>query len=576
MKKKIVSVLLILTMVICMMPYMAFADEPVQTEVYSVSVDFTSQKAGSFLHAPQVGYEVSSDLAESYGYPDAAGAVSVMDVLVSAHELVYGGDFTPETAEDYLTVSDGRVTKMFDYVFPAETFVNHSFATVEAEVRDGDLVEFFFLEDVDFADMYNWFTDAEGAYSRTFEVNAGEDLELCLRGLNLRNADGSYTEDAIVGSAAATSVPRAQLYAVDPGTGALTAIGWPEYSSSSKYIIYFDEPGEYWITAYGRSGCTFRQILTLTKITVTEPEPEPEPVKAYVDFTSQMSGSFLHAPKFGYEVSSDLAESYGYTDAVEGVSVLDVLAAAHELVYGENFTQETAEDYLAVSGNRVTKQFGSVFPAVFFLNRAYANDGTQGPDGRYNTVPAGAQEVQDGDLIEFFFMEDNTPGDIYNWFTGTNRRYSRSYLTFTGRNLKLTLKGYPVYYAYGFANATEMVNCNALYVNGAQIYTVDMETGALTAIDGAVTNRNGEVTLKFTEPGDHWVAAYATQGIGNTQILTLTKITVRKLIKIDPSDWKDKYTRDDFTKKDFNDIVVSGIDTSTITILTAFRVPMVK
>ena len=122
MKKKIVSVLLILTMAICMMPYMAFADEPVQTEVYSVSVDFTSQKAGSFLHAPQFGYEVSSDLAESYGYPDAAGAVSVMDVLVSAHELVYGGDFTPETAEDYLTVSDGRVTKMFDYVFPAETF----------------------------------------------------------------------------------------------------------------------------------------------------------------------------------------------------------------------------------------------------------------------------------------------------------------------------------------------------------------------------------------------------------------------------------------------------------------------
>ena len=49
------------------------------------------------------------------------------------------------------------------------------------------------------------------------------------------------------------------------------------------------------------------------------------------------------------EVSSDEAEKFGYTDSVSGVSALDVLVKAHELIYDKNFTAETKDDYLVVS-----------------------------------------------------------------------------------------------------------------------------------------------------------------------------------------------------------------------------------
>ena len=84
-------------------------------------------------------------------------------------------------------------------------------------------------------------------------------------------------------------------------------------------------------------------------------------VTAEVGFTSQLSGAFLHAPQFGMTVSSDLAESYGYADqdsVTDGVSALDVLVRAHELVLGDEFTPETAQNYLQLSNGSPTMQFG--------------------------------------------------------------------------------------------------------------------------------------------------------------------------------------------------------------------------
>ena len=62
----------------------------------SAAVSLAVQAGGAFLCAPQQGVSVSGNLAESYGYTDAvADGVSVLDVLVYAHELVYGDAFTP-------------------------------------------------------------------------------------------------------------------------------------------------------------------------------------------------------------------------------------------------------------------------------------------------------------------------------------------------------------------------------------------------------------------------------------------------------------------------------------------------
>ena len=64
----------------------------------------------------------------------------------------------------------------------------------------------------------------------------------------------------------------------------------------------------------------------------------PQPVTGSFSFTAQMAGGFLMAPQTGVEVTSNLAESYGFTDQVaytDAVSPLDVLVKAHELIFGE-------------------------------------------------------------------------------------------------------------------------------------------------------------------------------------------------------------------------------------------------
>ena len=552
MKKKIVSIVLVMTMVLCLIPAMAFANDagasagangfkgrdiigdkipifvdfpggPVK-KLQKVKVSFTSQKSGEFLHAPQFNYEVASNLAESYGYSDSVNGVSVLDVLVAAHKLVYGADFTRNTANNYLTVGDNGVTMQFGSTAYPVFFMNRARSTdgtqsssgiynptnvMTQQVYEGNLIEFFFLEDADYADMYNWFTDADGNYSRTFTATAGEPFELGVSGFHVINAGSVINEEEMVN--AGSSVYRAQVYTVDIATGALTKMAGSITGSNGKAMLYFEEPGEYWIAAYGGAGCTFKQILTLTKVNVEE-KVIP---KVSVDFTSQSLGAFLHAPKFGYEVAGDLAESYGYNDTAEGVSVLDVLVAAHELVYGEGFTKASAKDYLEVSGSgRVTKQFGRSWFTYFFLNRGYA--------------PAGLnafQEVKDGDLVEFFYQEDNGPGDTYNWFVDASGTYSRNFTVNAGEAFDMYVRGYNVY--AGFESATEetMVG-NGSAQGGVQICTVDPETGALTEISGAVTNGNGRVLMGFEEPGEYLITEYSTRGVMFTQVLTVTRFTV--------------------------------------------------
>ncbi|MBR2547877.1 MAG: hypothetical protein IKF07_06780 [Eubacterium sp.] len=266
----------------------------------------------------------------------------------------------------------------------------------------------------------------------------------------------------------------------------------------------------------------------LPDITLKVKQPAPT---VEVDFTSQMSGGFLHAPKFGYEVAGDLAENYGYEDSVDGVSALDVLVAAHELVYGDEFTTQTADTYLEIaSSGSPTKQFGidmDDYYGGFFVNHCFPNDGTMLDDGHYYGTTAGTQAVQDGDLVEFFFYEDDYLGDTYNWFTDSEDVPGRSFSVLQGEDLSLTLKGFYAMESSLFRDADEMMASDDAYeIEDAQIFMVDPETGALTEIDGAVTDDEGKVTLNFDKAGEYTIAAYGNDDCMFTQILSLTKINV--------------------------------------------------
>ena len=71
MKKRALSLLMSLVMLVSMLPTTAWAaDETETTTPTKVNVDFTAQAAGGFLIPPQFNVEVFSDEAEKFGYKD--------------------------------------------------------------------------------------------------------------------------------------------------------------------------------------------------------------------------------------------------------------------------------------------------------------------------------------------------------------------------------------------------------------------------------------------------------------------------------------------------------------------------
>ena len=110
MRKRIISLFLAAVMLAGLLPMQALAQETEQTasSPVTVTVQYTAQMEG--LMNPKLGAEVSSDLAESYGFADqvAPDQVSALDVLVKAHEDILG------TVEGMLEVgSSGFVTTVF-------------------------------------------------------------------------------------------------------------------------------------------------------------------------------------------------------------------------------------------------------------------------------------------------------------------------------------------------------------------------------------------------------------------------------------------------------------------------------
>ena len=530
-------------------PALAKADVKLSPPV-TVSVDMTAQLTGAYLFAPQTGVEVSSDLAEKYGFTDALfGQVSVLDVLVKAHEICYGSDFTAATAANYLAISQYGSPSMQFGIDSSDYFGgfyynramandgtkydenNYNGTTVTTQaVKDGDLIEFFFYEDEYYGDTYNWFVDADGNYSRSFKARTDKPLTLTLKGFFAMSSSIFKDADEMVASDTPSEQADVQIYLLNKTTGALTAIEDAITDEDGAVTLSFPEAGTYTICAYGTDDCMFLQLLSMTEIT----SADPVPVKASVDFTAQLSGAYLFAPQTGVEVSSDLAESYGFTDSVDiesAPSVLDVLVKAHEICYGSSFTKAAAANYLVIgqygSPNMQFAVDSSDYFGGFYYNRAMANDGTKYDEDNYNGTTVTTQPVKDGDLIEFFFYEDEYYGDSYNWFTDADGNYSRSFTVNENEDLQLTLKSFFAMSSSIFKDAEEMVSSDKPEAQAdIQLAFVDLQTGAITDIDGAITDEDGLVTLNFEDPGTYVICAHSTDDSMWTQLLSMTTIEV--------------------------------------------------
>ena len=255
--------------------------------------------------------------------------------------------------------------------------------------------------------------------------------------------------------------------------------------------------------------------VTPTTYTVTMIAPHaPVVTTAEVTIRSQAAGAYLHGFAEKQTVASDLAEKYGFTDEVDGVSALDVLVRAHELIFGDAFTKETAATYLVLgSGGWISTIFSTATDASgFYLNQGYPNDGTPAASGGgYNGTFTTNTKVNDGDVLDFYVMEDDSGySDYYTWLENVPDKMV------DGDKVTVTVKGF--YAMSGYLHKTPAdLKAAAKPLAGVQLAWVDPATGAATPIDGAVTDENGKATFTVDGKAATGVLAAASYGDANEE-----------------------------------------------------------
>ena len=461
-------------------------DKPVTPANTKVLV--RAQDGGAWLHQPMV-RELTGGEAEKYGYADKVEGVSALDALVVSHELTFGDDFTPETAKDFLEVSSsGFITKMYG----TETsicgfYVNAGYpndgtkapsgpgyngtTVVNTKLNDGDTVDFFFYADGDaYSDYYTWIDVPE-------TMVTGEAITVTVKGFFA--VEGYRYKDAAELKAAARPLE---------GVG----LAWVDADGYIKPIkgVVTDEDGQATFTVGSEAtGYLVAQsgddVYALMNPSDYIRKVAGKPVETLgLTIRSQADNAYLQSMDKELEVASNTAEKYGFTDKVEGVSVLDALVAAHELVYGDKFTPATAKQYLAIDPN--TDWESKVFGRETGFHGFYINN-----DFPTNEAGAGQPKVTDTKLLD---------GDVLDYFVGSDAENQNDYYTWlevpatmtSGEDITVTVKGVK-------AMDPDATQANAQPLEGVGLAWVDMATGTVKPIEGVVTDENGKATFTVVE-----------------------------------------------------------------------------
>ena len=408
------------------------------------------------------------------------GILTYHEALIALHEAYCPGGYDP---------GDGFVQKVWDVVTnPTGSYyflknnvpLSMGVTNTTMTVAQGDnLYAVVDSDEANYSDIICFFN------KRALNVEAGSKFTLNLRGSSSMLPDG-YTEDNVVGA-------KVGIWK----DGKFTAIDGAVTDKNGNVSLTLNKAGTYIISA---SGEIQTQIANWgggngkETITVNAPLTAPYCVVtvtgtavtyANVTFSYQEAGN-QEVFAFDEKIASDLAESYGYRDLVkDGVSALDVLVHAHELVFFDQFTPENATDFLAISdANWVTKRMGEES-----LNLAILVNGKQaaGSDGKGLMI--NQTKVVDGDYVTFGVYEDAAYYlDKYVWLETADGKPLTGQTFYANTDLDLIVKSN--YAAYG--DPVEVVE-------GAQLATMDMKTGKIGPITGKISDKDGKISLHIPE-----------------------------------------------------------------------------
>ncbi len=225
-----------------------------------------------------------------------------------------------------------------------------------------------------------------------------------------------------------------------------------------------------------------------------------------VNVTFSVCGNDMAFQKYVLCVKSGTAEKFGYETAekdhngieIDGVTVFDVIVAAHEKLYGEWFISNP-ENYLVMNSGFITKAFSQNAASTgFIVNGVMPNDGIYNPDFYGCTSYAcDTAQVKDGDDISYFFYQDTKFwSDYYSWFD------CNEYTVNAEDTLTVNLNGYcAVYYGINewqtildnYAEALEDINIYT-YINGEKVLL-------------GTTDKNGNGDISFTKEGEYIIFA---------------------------------------------------------------------
>lgn len=357
---------------------------------------------------------------------------------------------------------------------------------------------------------YTYTPSAAGTYTLVFKASDGKaespeyKFVLTVIDPNAKSSDAGVASVKVAGVEAAAGTAENSFSVTLPAGTEVTADSFEITLSDSKATLTGPAKGEdgvwtFTVTAEDGTAVTY-------SVTVTVKEAKT----IHATISMQAENMFIMVPT-RVEVSSDLAERYGYADDVtDGVSALDVLVKYHELTFGEDFTKDSKSDYLVVSNGTITTVNGEKTSAFSFaVNGEFPCD----KNGEYNTqygytgYTISQTPVAEDGTVEFFFYQDTSMYmDYYTWFTDTDGSRLDTFTVQAGTDFTLGMDGYM--YAYGGSLKPEdrKTHGAALDPEDIQICTVG-EDGTLTPVEGKVIGENGQVTLSFAAAGSYVLSA---------------------------------------------------------------------
>ena len=221
----------------------------------------------------------------------------------------------------------------------------------------------------------------------------------------VKSDDAGVTSVKVAGVSAAAGTAENSFSVTLPAGTEVTADSFEITLSDSKATLTGPAKGEdgvwtFTVTAEDGTAVTY-------SVTVTVKEAKT----IHTTISMQAENMFIMVPT-RVEVSSDLAERYGYADDVtDGVSALDVLVKYHELTFGEDFTKDSKSDYLVVSNGTITTVNGEKTSAFSFaVNGEFPCD----KNGEYNTqygytgYTISQAPIAEDSTVEFFFYQDTS------------------------------------------------------------------------------------------------------------------------------------------------------------------------